>query len=429
MVSLRQLRSLKLDAGMRAATGALVIAFVLMVVANPAAQAQTFSVLHTFSGGGDGANPHAGLIMDAGGSLYGTAYSGGLGFGTVFKLKRSGSGWVVNSLYSFAGGNDGANPVARVALGPGGFLYGTTYGNGTFFGTIFKLGPPPNACVSAICPGTETVLDSFSGYPDSGEYPNYGDLIFDQAGNIYGAAINGGVNDCGLAYELTPSGSGWTLELLYSFGSATGLRQYDNCHPPDGTYPYGGMVFDGAGNLYGTTSQGGTAAYGTIYELTYGAGSGWTESLLHSFDNTNGSYPYAGLIFDQSGNLYGATSHTPNGGGLVFELTPSNGGWTYNVLYRFTGGPECGPHSNLVMDAAGNLYGTTYCDGAHNVGSVFELTNTGSGWTMTDLHDFTGGSDGAYPISNVIFDPSGNLYGTASAGGTQGNGVVWKITP
>jgi len=127
--------------------------------------------------------------------------------------------------------------------------------------------------------------------------------------------------------------------------------------------------------------------------------------------------------------LYGATSHTSFGGGAVFELSPSNGSWTYNLLYTFTGGPECGPRASLVMDGAGNLYGTTYCDGANRLGNVFELSPSNGGWAYTDLHDFTGGSDGGNPVSNVIFDVSGNLYGTASSGGTLGYGVVWKITP
>ncbi len=431
MVNLSQLRNSIRGLGGHAVTRALTlaIAFALSGVATQAAQAQTFQVIHNFTGGADGATPSAGLTMDAGGNLYGTTYSGGVGFGTVFKLKQAGSGWVLNPFYSFAGGGDGANPEARVVFGPDGLLYGTTTNGGVLFGTVFKLGPSPTACISAVCPGTKTTLYTFTGIPDDGENPQYGDLIFDHAGNIYGTTVNGGVNDCGLVYELTPSGTQWKFGLLYSFGNGTLARRYDTCLWPDGAYPFNDVILDGSGNLYGTNLQYGANGYGTVFQLAYSAGSGWTESVLYSFDNTSGSYAYAGLIFDQSGNLYGATSHSASGGGTVFELTHSNGGWTYSLLYHFTGPPECGPHANLVMDAAGNLYGTTFCDGAHSAGSVFKLTNTGSGWTLADLYDFTGGNDGGNPISNVIFDANGSLYGTASSGGALGHGVVWKITP
>ncbi|MGC2111980.1 MAG: choice-of-anchor tandem repeat GloVer-containing protein [Candidatus Korobacteraceae bacterium] len=157
------------------------------------------------------------------------------------------------------------------------------------------------------------------------------------------------------------------------------------------------------------------------------------KSCLFSFRNGNdGSYPYAGLIFDPSKtHLYGANSNGgTGGGGTIFELTPgANCSWTLETLYSFTGGHQCGPWSILMMDSSGNLLGTTKCDGANGFGNVFKLTNTGSGWTYTSLHDFTGQSDGGYPISNVSIDGSGNLYGTASTGGSQGVGVVWEITP
>jgi uncharacterized repeat protein (TIGR03803 family) len=177
---------------------------------------------------------------------------------------------------------------------------------------------------------------------------------------------------------------------------------------------------------------------------------GWTENILYNFDYTSaGGYPIANPIFDQSsGNLYGATTDGgTGGGGTVFELSPSGSGWTFNLLYNLVGdgncstlgyyGPGPGPWGALALDSGGNLYGTTCSDGAYGYGNVFELTPSNDGWTYTDLHDFTGGSDGAFPISNVVFDSSGNLYGTASAGGSgtcnfegaTGCGVVWEITP
>ena len=163
------------------------------------------------------------------------------------------------------------------------------------------------------------------------------------------------------------------------------------------------------------------------------SGSGWIENVIYNFrDGTDGGYPYAGLIVDQSGNLYGTTTDAgTGGGGTVFELSPSGGGWTYSVLYSIAGpfGYQCGPAWALVMDVGGNLYGTTQCDGASGRGNVFKLTPSNGSWTYTSLYDFTGGSDGWLPLSSVVFDANGNLYGTAAAGGADDKGVVWEITP
>lgn len=394
---------------------------VLTVFATPA-QAQTFTVLYTFTGGTDGGNPAAGLTMDGAGNLYGTAESYGTGYGTVYKLKRSGSSWIFNLLHSFTRGTDGNNPEGRVIFGPDGALYGTTfYGGGDgALGTVFELRPAPTACAAALCPWSETLLHSFRGHDDGTE--PVGDLTFDQAGNVYGTTTAAGIYDGGVVYELTPSGGGWAESILYSFGSGS-----------NGSAPSAGLTFDQAGNLYGTTAQGGTGGYGTAFKLAYSGGSGWTESLLYSFDDgSDGGYVNTGLIFDQSGNLYGATNNAgANGGGTVFKLTPSGGSWTFSLLYSFTSENfECGPFATLVMDGAGNLYGTTRCDGAYGYGSVFKLTPSSNGWTYTSLHDFTDGDDGADPVSNVIFDADGNLYGTAYAGGSQRYyGTVWEITP
>jgi uncharacterized repeat protein (TIGR03803 family) len=207
----------------------------------------------------------------------------------------------------------------------------------------------------------------------------------------------------------------------------------------DGITPYRSvMIFDHEGNLYGTTYFGGSTNAGTVFQLMP-SGSGWIENTLYSFQgNSDGRFPYSGLIIDQSGNLYGTTTDAGSGGGgTVFELSPSAGGWTYSVLYSLTGslGGSCGPAYALVMDAAGNLYNTTECDGANGKGNAFELTKTGSNWTYNSLHDFTGGSDGAFPLSSVALDPSGNLYGTTYYGGNlncyapYGCGVIWQITP
>jgi uncharacterized repeat protein (TIGR03803 family) len=252
-------------------------------------------------------------------------------------------------------------------------------------------------------------------------------VVFDSASNLYGTTqFSSGDNYDGMVYELMPSDGGWKETAVYNFRAGAG-----------GAQPYAGVIFDNAGNLYGTTLGDGSYNCGVVFQLTP-SGSGWTENILYSFNPSDGDgcLPTAGVIFDQSGNLYGATLEGGSGGGgTVFELTPSNGSWTYNVLYSFNG--SCGPSASLVMDGKGNLYGTTVCDGSYGYGNVFKLTPSGSSWAYTSLYDFTGGSDGARPSSNVVFDTAGNLYGTTSEGGYlnycatggSGCGVVWEITP
>ena len=411
-------------------TAAMMFAVILVLVGLlPPAQAQTYSTIYNFSGGLDGANPYVGLTMDKAGNFYGTTYAGGRNnLGTVYRLKHSGTGWIADGLYSFAGGvGDGAEPLARVIFGPDGSLYGTASVGGSQTcgeigcGMVFQLRPPATFCRSVSCPWAETVLHFFEG-PADGEFPT-GELIFDGAGNLYGTTALGGV--AGTVYELTPSGNAWTENIIYDFSSESGYE------------PYGGLIVDNTGNLYGTTQDGGLNYSGTVFRLT-NSGSEWMESRSYNFQLASGGYPTAGLVFDQSGNLYGATTYGgSDGAGVVFELSPSGGGWTYSVLYSFTGEYGCsfdqylgaGPWAALTMDATGNLYGTTRCDGARQMGNIFRLSPSGGAWTYTSLHDFTGGEDGAFPLSNVTMDASGNLYGTASSGGSHGYGVVWKITP
>ena len=406
----------------------LFAALVLALVAIQSAQAQTFNVIHSFTGGGDG-TPEAGLTMDKAGNLYGTTSGGSNGNGMAFKLSYNGSGWLLTPLHSFAGGNDGANPYARVIFGPDGSLYGTTFRGGggacsdlygVGCGTVFKLRPPAAACKTALCPWKETVLYRFTGGSD-GAYPYLGDLVFDQAGNLYGTTLHGGISSCsgggcGTVYKLSPSNGSWTLSVLYSFAGGN-----------DGGQPGAGVIFDKAGNLYGTASAFGGHGGGAVFQLTP-SGSGWTEKVLYSFQGGNdGAYPISTLVFDANGNLYGTTSSSgPSGGGTVFMLAPSGGSWTYTSLHGFTGG--LGPEAGVILDAANNLYGTTVHDGAYGTGSVFELASSSGAWVYTPLHDFTGGSDGAYPISTLVFDANGNLYGTASADGANGNGVIFELT-
>ena len=381
------------------------------------AQAQTFKVTYNFTGRQDGGTPVAGLTSDAAGNLYGGALYGGYwggncsndGCGTVFKLSPKGSGWNITTLYTFTGESDGGYPYGRVIVGPDGSRYGMV-GNGI----VFNVRPASTACKSAPCPWTETVLYVTGDGADESK----GDLTFDRAGNIYGTSPQQEN-----VYELTHSDGGWAYSTLYSFTGGN-----------DGYWPFDGVIFDQAGNLYGTTYQGGTYNWGTVFQLTPSA-NGWTEKVLYSFQGGNdGGLPLAGLVMDKSGNLYGATTSGSATGGTIFELTPSNGHWTFTVLHGFTGGYWSGPEAALVLDATGNLYGTKACylngcGDSYGYGAAFKLTAGNGGWSYTSLHDFTGGSDGGDPRGGVILDRNGNVYGTASAGGSYGYGVVWEITP
>lgn len=376
----------------------------------PAMQAQSFQILHSFTGYADGSVPEAGVTMDRAGNLYGTTFQG-----TVFKMSHAGSGWILTTLYTFRGGSDGANPASRVVFGPDGTLYGTTSeGGANGFGTVFNLRPPATVCKSTECPWTESIIHNFTG--SDGGAPQLGDLVFDAAGNIYGTTSGGGAHGHGVVFELTPSGGGWTESVLYSFAGGR-----------DGAVPYSGVIFDAAGNLYGTTTLGGAHSVGTVYELTPSQ-SGWSETILFAFDGSDHSFtPYGGVIFDRQGNLYGTACGGPNGGGTVYELLPSNGGWAYNLVYGFSG--YAGPRDAPTMDASGNIFLTDLNTGFAQAGSVFKITPGAGGWTATDLYDFNGDRDGAGPFGNVVLDSDGNIYGTTTLGGTNNLGIVFEITP
>jgi uncharacterized repeat protein (TIGR03803 family) len=386
----------------------LAFAFVLALaaVAIPQAQGQTFSVVHNFTGGSDGGNPLNGFTLDASGNIYGTASAGGASnYGVVFKVNTSG---VETVLHSFSGGMDGANPDGFLVRDKAGNFYGTTTGGGAFgAGTVFGI----------TATGKEAVLYSFAGGADGAD-PEAG-LALDAAGNLYGTTIAGGLGN-GTVFKLTrpKSGTKWTEQVLYGFGTGE-----------DGTIPVAGVTLDAAGNVYGTASAGGAYGYGTIFELTP-SGSTWTETILHNFeDGDDGGVPYAGLIADKAGNFYGAaTEGGTGGGGAVFKLTPSGGSWTFTVLYSQPGWGISGSFRNLIMDGAGNLYGTTHCDGANDAGTVYKLTPASGSWTYTSLYVFTGGSDGLYSFSNLVFR-QGKLYGTTNQGGENGFGVIFNVTP
>jgi uncharacterized repeat protein (TIGR03803 family) len=389
----------------------LVFAFVLglAAVATPRTQAQTFSLIHSFTGGSDGGNPLAGFTIDAAGNLYGTTNAGGAsGAGTVFKVGTKGKESV---LHSFGGARDGANPQASLIMDATGNLYGTTNAGGAYgAGTVFRVTPK----------GKEAVLYSFAGEPD-GSSPQAA-LVMDASGNLYGTTTAGGSAGNGTVFKLAfpkKQGGKWRERVLYSFGTGA-----------DGIVPIAGVTLDKAGRLYGTTSAGGAYGNGAIFELKPSK-SGWIETILYNFQNSSdGAVPYAGLIFDQSGNLYGAATGGGTGsGGTVFELTPSNGIWSFTVLYSLPGWSISGTFRNLLLDASGNLYATTHCDGDYQAGTVYKLTPSHGTWTYTLLYLFTGGSDGLFSYSNLVLDKRGNLFGTTDLGGANGFGVVFKIKP
>ncbi len=423
-MKLRRFRKIAIDknASLLTLTVALAMVLGLMFVSTPVAHAQTFSVIHTFTGsGGDGAIPYAGVTVRAG-TLFGTTEQGGIGGvsgpGTVYQMTHTPNGWNYTPIFLFpANKSGGANPSARVVFGPDGHLYGTTSNGGASKGgVVFNLTPPLSICKTAYCSWKENVLHTFGG--SDGVNPGYGDLIWDQwndQGNIYGTTVNGGVYGVGIVYELTKSGSNWTETIPFSFDP------YSYC---PAALPWAGVTHVSAG-FFGTSTNGNFN--GALWEL---GGSGLTCPVRFDGNGPAGELAYAGLTADASENLYGAASDLGvSGGGTVFELTSPD--YTLNFTYSFSGmpGQQCGPFANITLDAAGNIYGTTRCDGANNLGNVFKLTKVGNTWVYTSLHDFTGVADGAYPISNVTIDSDGTLYGTTSQGGTYGDGVVWMIKP
>jgi uncharacterized repeat protein (TIGR03803 family) len=372
-------------------------------MAQEAAQTSTESVLHSFTGLQDGANPLGDLLEDAQGNLYGTTGEGGdpvCKCGTVFRLDTSGK---VSVLHVFTGSPDGAEPRGSLIEDAQGNLYGTTFSGGAHgFGTVFKLDTS----------GTETVLYSFTGGA-GGLGPN-GGLVRDTQGNLYGTTFSGGdpVCQCGTVFKLDTTGK---ETVLHSFtGSVDGS---------DGIDPAAGLVQDTQGNLYGTTSFGGVLNEGMLFKVD----SSGNYTQLNSVYG-NGQSPSAALTLDGQGNLYGTTVYGApfSGVGTVFKQQMNTGG-PYTVLYTFTGGADGSqPVADVVRDSQGNLYGTTSLGGAHGFGTVFKLDASGA---ETVLYSFTGGTDGSQPFGGLVQGRRGNLYGTTRFGGANGAGTVFRLTP
>jgi uncharacterized repeat protein (TIGR03803 family) len=310
---------------------------------------------------------------------------------------------------------EGNSPNSRLAFGPDGNPYGTTYYNDINYqgyGLVYNLTPESLNGPTAK-QWHQNVRYQFQGSPD-GAHPSGGDLLWDQQGNIYGTTEFGGATNNGTVYELTCSGKNCTEKVIYDF-----------LGDPDGKFPSDGVVFDSTGNLYGTTLGGGLYGRGTVFELKYSNG-GWTETVLYNFTgDSDGANPSAGVIFDNFGNLYGATK---GGGsadeGTVFKLSPSGDSWTFNLLYSFPSQYDtgCGPSASLVIDSAGSLYGSWGCGGRYSDSYLFKLTQTGDTWDYTQLQDF--GGEGSR--SKLAIDANGTLYGTTS-GNDFDTGTVWMF--
>jgi uncharacterized repeat protein (TIGR03803 family) len=352
--------------------------------------ASNFTLLHSFAGAsGDGADPYHILIQASDGNFYGSTLAGGSSNGgTIYEISPSGTESLV---YSFA-----SMPWAGLIQGSDGNFYGTTASGGTSGrGTVFKMTPS----------GTESVLYSFP----AGSSEPYCGLIQGSDGNFYGTTGANGTSDDGTVFEITPSG---TETVLHAFPK-TGT---------DGEIPYAGVIQGSDGNFYGTTYFGGSHGLGTVFKVTPSG----TETVLYSFaGGSDGEHPYAGVIQGSDGNFYGTTYQGGTGGyGTVFKVTPSG---TETVLYSFAGGSSDGadPEAGLIQGSDGNFYGNTYLGGAGNLGTVFEVTPSG---TETVLHAFAGGSsDGANPSANLIQSSDGNLYGSTGAGGSSGDGTFFEV--
>ena len=356
-----------------------------------------FKSLYAFKGGSDGASPYAPLFCGTDGNFYGTTNAGGAAdAGTVFRMTPKG---VESVLYAFADNPDGSGPGASsVVADAEGNLYGTTQVGGTFGnGTIYRVAPG----------GGETVLYSFSDGDDGG-YPN-GTLVIDGTGNLYGTASGGGTHNDGAAFEYSAGGS---YSVLHDFAGGS-----------DGIGPEGPLLRDGSGNLFGTTSYGGSNSQGIVYEI---AANG-QESVLYAFTGGNdGGHPNGGVIEDSAGNFYGtATNDGVNGLGTVFELAP---GGTLKVLHAFAGETDGAfPYGALVQNESGNLYGTTDQGGVeHQAGTVYRVTLKGR---ETLFHTFEL-SDGDNPTDGLMaVEESGKfvLYGTTVSGGASNGGTVFEI--
>lgn len=386
------------------------------------AYGQTFTVLHGFTGGADGGPSYSTLTPDSAGNLYGTTVWGGStncewGCGVVFELTpASGGGYSESAIYSFQGGADGWSPDGKLVFDGAGNLYGATNAGGPHngAGAVFELTPSAGGW-------TKSVLYQFPGGNHGGSPTG---VAFDASGNLYGNASADGAHNYGLVFQLTPGSGGWTQHVIHAFTGGN-----------DGALPYGNITVDSSGNVYGTTINGGAHGHGIVYQFKPQGDGTWKEVVAHSFTGgIDGAEPSGGVVLDASGDIYGVTNYGGNTGlctgqgpgcGVVFKITPSGSGWTESVIHTFTGGEDGSfPQAQLIFDSAGDIYGTAAYGGSVSIcpftigcGTVFELSpQSGGKYSVRSLHRFSNGADGAEPVGALYLDASGNLFGTASAG-------------
>ena len=396
------------------------VALVALSLCVGSVKASTTEVIYSFAGEGDGEYIDSDVATDAAGNLYGTSVLvGDFGGGTVWQLSPVGDGWVHTVLYSFTGGADGGEPYKGVTLDAAGNLYGTavTGGSGSCeggCGVAYKL-------TKSGTTWTQSVIHAFTG-GDDGSGPG-SRVALDKGGNVYGMTPTGGANGLGTIYEIHPKRNGdWALRVIHTFTGGS-----------DGTSGSAGKMLLRGGHIYGAVTAGGTNGSGNVFELTPTRIGEWGFKILYSFQGApDGIFPYGALLFDAAGNLYGTTYYGgTNGLGAVYKLSPTDSGeWNETVLYSFKAGTDGNSSiSNLVSDAAGNLYGTT-SEGGLGSGTIFKLTPGQNGtWTESIPHSFQGSPDGAFPYAGMVGGSAGSFYGATVHGGDDGEGSIYKFTP
>jgi uncharacterized repeat protein (TIGR03803 family) len=359
------------------------------------------------------------LETDLAGNIYGTTVLGGEhGSGTVFQLSPTPNGWDHRVLYSFTGGADGGEPYKGVSIDRRGNLYGTavTGGSGACeggCGVVYKL-------TKSAGTWNQTVIHAFTG-GDDGSGPG-ARVTVDRSGNVYGMAPTGGTNGVGTIYKIHPHRGSWEFQVIHTFTGGA-----------DGATGSAGRMLLGRSGLYGAATTGGLYGSGVVFELTPTAVGEWNFRALYSFHGQpDGSFPYGALLRAPSGKIYGTTYYGgENGIGSVYELSPRLvGEWDGRVIYSFqTENDGNSPISNLVRDAAGNLYGTT-SEGGLGSGIIFKLSPIGGGqWTESVVHPFEGPPDGGFSYNGMVPDRFGSFYGATVHGGTDDDGCVYKFTP
>jgi uncharacterized repeat protein (TIGR03803 family) len=396
----RSLGATKLTAAARRGALTLALLSTLLSIAVRPAHAQTETILHKFTGGSDGAEPMGQLTPDGAGNFYGTTDDGGLGFGTVFKLSPDGNGgWTKTVLHAFTDGLDGAYPFfTTLIFDSKGNLYGTTTGGGPDeHGVVFELSP-------VGMQWEETVLYS-TGQDSAGCADPWGGVIMDAAGNFYGQCIVGGFPQTEAIFQLSLSNGVWQQMVIYNYQS------------PADNNGAGGLTMDAEGNIFAMLSAAYTAP--SLVELSPNGNGGWNLTVIHVFERN--VFPESVPLLDRAGNIYGTTqAGGVNDGGTVYKLSPgANGVWTGRILYSFGRDKKdgWGPYGGVVLDAVGNIYGTTTAGGSSNQGTVFELTRDDNGSYQQEVLWVFDNNDGTGPLSSLTLDNAGNLYGLSSSGG------------